>query len=133
MQILVNSDSHIKGGESAAERVQAVVQGAVERFENRITRIEVHLSDTNGPKHGGDREKRTVIEARVAGLRPIAVAHEAPTLLEALDGATKKLTRALERTLGRLNETAGRSPPEQNIASVDELEALDRHEDRHDR
>src|SRR6185437_12803214 len=79
MQILVNSDNHIKGGESANERVAAIVQAAVERFQTRITRIEVHLSDTNGPKHGA-REKRAVIEARVAGLRPVAVAHEAETL-----------------------------------------------------
>ena len=129
MQILVNSDNHIKGGESAAERVQAIVEGAVDRFQTRITRIEVHLSDTNGPKHG-EREKRTVIEARVAGLRPVAVSHEAPTLLEAIEGAADKLTRALEHTLGRLDETAGKSPPEQNIASVEELQALERSERR---
>jgi ribosome-associated translation inhibitor RaiA len=129
MQILVNSDNHIKGGESAADRVQTIVQGAVERFQSRITRIEVHLSDTNGPKHG-DREKRTVIEARVAGLRPIAVAHEAPTLLEAIEGASDKLTRALEHTLGRLDETAGPSPPEDNIASIEELQTLERNQRR---
>jgi ribosome-associated translation inhibitor RaiA len=105
MQILVNSDNHIKGGESANERVAAIVQAAVERFQTRITRIEVHLSDTNGPKHGA-REKRAVIEARVAGLRPIAVAHEAETLLQSIEGAADKLTRALEHTLGRLDETA---------------------------
>jgi ribosome-associated translation inhibitor RaiA len=132
MQILVNSDNHIKGGESAAERVQAIVEGAVDRFQTRITRIEVHLSDTNGPKHG-DREKRTVIEARVAGLRPIAVAHEAPTLLEAIEGAADKLTRALEHTLGRLDETAGGSPPEASIASVEELEKLERSRQRQGR
>jgi ribosome-associated translation inhibitor RaiA len=130
MQILVNSDNHIKGGESTVERVKAVVEGAVDRFQSRITRIEVHLSDNNGPKHGA---KRTVIEARVAGLRPIAVAHEAATMPEALDGATDKLTRALEHTLGRLNETAGGSPPEQNIASVDELQALERSRQAQDR
>ncbi len=132
MQILVNSDNHIQGGESAIERVQAIVQSAVDRFQTRITRIEVHLSDTNGPKHG-EREKRTVIEARVAGLRPIAVAHEAPTLLEAIEGAADRLTRALEHTLGRLDETAGRSPPEDNIASVEDLQALERSEQRQGR
>src|SRR5690242_10674724 len=104
MQILINSDSHIKGGDSATERVQSIVHAAVDRFEDRITRVEVHLSDTNGPKHG-EREKRSVIEARVGGLRPIAVVHEAPTLLEALEGAADRLKRALEHTLGRLEET----------------------------
>lgn len=125
MQILINSDSHIKGGDSATERVQSIVHAAVDRFEDRITRVEVHLSDTNGPKHG-EREKRSVIEARVGGLRPIAVVHEAPTLLEALEGAADRLKRALEHTLGRLEETAGGSPPEDNVASVEELEALEK-------
>ncbi len=132
MQILVNSDNHIRGGESAAERVQTIVEAAVDRFQSRITRIEVHLSDTNGPKHG-DREKRTVIEARVGGLRPIAVAHEAPTLLEAIEGAADQLQRALEHTLGRLDEIDGPSPPEQTIAGVDELQALERGEQRQGR
>jgi ribosome-associated translation inhibitor RaiA len=129
MQILVSSDNHIKGGESTNERVQAIVEGAVDRFQSRITRIEVHLSDTNGPKHGA-REKRAVIEARVGGLRPIAVAHEAETLLESVEGAADKLTRALEHTFGRLDETAGGSPREDVVASLDELQALEKAEQR---
>lgn len=129
MQILINSDNHIKGGDSATERVQSIVEAAVDRFASRITRIEVHLSDTNGPKHG-DREKRSVIEARVGGLRPIAVSHEAPTLTEAIEGAADKLKRALEHALGRLAATAGPSPPESDVASVEELEALEKQERR---
>jgi ribosome-associated translation inhibitor RaiA len=129
MQILVNSDNHIKGGDSTAERVESIVHAAVERFANRITRIEVHLSDTNGPKHGA-HEKRCVIEARVGGLRPIAVAHEAPTLIEAIEGAADRLTRSLEHTLGRLDATAGPSPREDDIATVDELRALERDQRR---
>lgn len=125
MQILVNSDHHIKGGESIAERVEPIVHAAVDRFASRITRIEVHLSDTNGPKHG-DREKRCVMEARIAGSRPIAVANEAPNLLEAIEGAAEKLKRSLEHTLGRLDETVGPSPREDQIATVEELQALER-------
>jgi ribosome-associated translation inhibitor RaiA len=125
MQILVNSDHHIKGGESTTERVESIVRAAADRYANRLTRIEVHLSDTNGPKHG-DRDKRCVIEARIAGSRPIAVAYEAPTLLEAIEGAADRLKHALEHTLGRLNETVGASPREDEIASVDELQALER-------
>jgi ribosome-associated translation inhibitor RaiA len=129
MQILINADHHIKSGDSATERVESIVEAAVERFESRITRIEVHLSDTNGPKHGAN-EKRTVIEARVGGLRPIAVSHEAPNLLEALEGAAEKLKHALEHTLGRSDASAGASPAESEVASVEELEALEKSEKR---
>jgi hypothetical protein len=129
MQILINSDNHIKGGDSATQVVESVVHSAVDRFEDRITRVEVHLSDTNGPKHG-DREKRSVMEARIGGLRPIAVAHEAPTLIEAVEGAADRLKHALEHALGRLDETAGRSPPERDVASVEQLETLEEQERR---
>ncbi len=125
MQILVSSDNHVQGSDSAT--VRSIVEAAVDRFESRITRLEVHLSDTNGPKHG-DREKRAVIEARVGGIRPIAVSHEAPTLLEAIQGAADRLQRALDHTLSRLDETAGPSPREQDIASADTLEALEKNE-----
>jgi regulator of PEP synthase PpsR (kinase-PPPase family) len=125
MQILINSDHHIKGGDSATETVESIVRAAVERFANRITRIEVHLSDTNGPKHG-DKEKRCVLEARVGGLRPLAVAHEAPNLREAVEGAAEKLHHSLEQALARLEELPGGTPREGEIASVDELQALEK-------
>ncbi len=124
MQILVNSDHHIKGGESANETVESIVAAAVDRFSDRITRIEVHLSDTNGPKHG-EREKRCVMEARVGGIRPVAVSHEAPNLLSAVEGAAEKLKRSLEHTLARRDHAPGPTPRDADIASVEELEALE--------
>lgn len=124
MQVLVNSDHHITGSESVAERVDAVVRAAVDRFEGRITRVEVHLNDVNGPKHGDD-EKRCMMEARVGGVRPIAVTHQAATLVEAIDKAAEKLERALEHTLARLAATAGPAPREAEIASIEDLQALE--------
>ena len=124
MQILINSDHHIKGGESANETVESIVHAAVDRFADRITRIEVHLSDTNGPKHG-DRSKRCVMEARVGGLRPLATSHEAPNLLAAVEGAADKLKRALEHAVGRRDNLPGPTPREDDIASVAELDVLE--------
>jgi len=105
MQILIYTDNHIKGGDSANAEVESIVHAAVYRFADRITRIEMHLSDTNGPKHGA-REKRCVMEARLSGLRPIAVADEAPTLLVAIERAADKLKKALEHSMGRQQESA---------------------------
>jgi ribosome-associated translation inhibitor RaiA len=127
MQVIVNSNHSIQGSESVAERVEAVVRGAVERHESRITRVEVHLSDINGPKHG-DNEKRCMMEARVGGLGPIAVSHQAPMLLEAIEGAAGKLERAVDRALERREETAGRSPLGVDIANVEDLQELERSE-----
>jgi len=68
MQIQVNTDNHIKGRADVVRLVHSCVEGAVGRFADRITRVEVHLSDTNSHKSGG-ADKRCVLEARLAGLR----------------------------------------------------------------
>ena len=130
MQVLVNSDHHIVGGEALTERVQGVVADRLGRFEGRITRVEVHLNDLNGNKPG-ERDKRCLMEARLGGMKPIAVSHEAPTLMEAIHAAADKLERALDHTLGKLEDNAGRTPPEDQVASVETLQALERTEADH--
>jgi hypothetical protein len=83
------------------------MEGTVGRFADQITRVEVHLSDENSQK-GGDEDKRCLLEARLAGLQPMAVSHQAATLPQAIDGAATKLAKALESTLGRLGSQKGR-------------------------
>jgi ribosome-associated translation inhibitor RaiA len=102
MQIQVNTDRHIHGGEDLHARVQGMVEDAVSHLSERITRIEVHLGDENSDK-GGENDKRCMLEARMAGMQPIAVTHQAETLVQAIDGAAEKLERALEHALGKAN------------------------------
>lgn len=125
MQVLVNSDHHIVGGEDLTERVRGVVEGRLERFTGRITRVEVHLNDLNGLKLG-ERDKRCLMEVRVGGMKPIAVSHEAPTLTEAIHVAADKLERAVANALGRLQDIEGRAPPEDQVANVEALQELER-------
>jgi hypothetical protein len=124
MQVLVNSDHHITGSESVTERVEAILGDSIGRFATRITRVEVHLGDVNADKHG-DRDKRCMMEARIAGLAPVAVTHQAPSVLEAIEGAAAKLTHALDHTLGRLAEARGRGPRDEEIASTDLLDKIE--------
>ncbi len=102
MLIQLNTDSNINGTEALAEEVEAAIQGALAKFSQDITRVEVHLSDANSGAKTGPAEMRCLLEARPAGHQPIAVTHEAATLTQALDGAIDKLTRALESLFGRL-------------------------------
>jgi ribosome-associated translation inhibitor RaiA len=78
------------------------------RFGNQITRVEVHLRDVNGPKSAGD-DKSCLLEARLAGRQPMVVSHEAASLRQAIDGATDKLERALDKLLDRLSDRKGRT------------------------
>jgi ribosomal subunit interface protein len=105
MQIQMNSDHHIIGSPQLAGRVQALVRDSLERYSDRITRVEVHLNDLNSVK-GGSNDKRCLMEARVAGFGAISANHEAPTVELAIDGAMEKLERALEHKLGRIEMTA---------------------------
>ena len=100
MQIQINSDHHITGSPELAGQVQALVRGTLDRFSDRITRVEVHLNDLNSSVKGGP-DKRCLMEARLGGLGPVAVNHEAENLDLAINGAMEKLERALEHKLGK--------------------------------
>ncbi len=101
MKIQINTDHNIAGDERWAAGAEASVATALARFADQITRIEVHVSDVNAGKSGTD-DKRCLLEARLAGLRPVAVDHQAATVDDAIAGAADKLVRMLDSTLGRL-------------------------------
>jgi ribosome-associated translation inhibitor RaiA len=124
VQIQVNSDHHIKGDERMHEIVTNLVTDAVGRYADRITRVEVHLNDVNGAKHG-ERDKRVMMEARVAGLAPIAVTNEADNLEVAMEGAADKLERAIGRVLGRIEDGNGPAPADREVAGVEDLQRLE--------
>ncbi len=105
MNIQVYTDNHIEGSAELKSQVEAVVVSALERYRDRITRVEVHLADQNSSQKFGDRDKRCLMEARLGGLQPVAVSHDAATLEQALDGAADTLQKTLDRTLGRLSDT----------------------------
>jgi ribosome-associated translation inhibitor RaiA len=125
MQVLVNSDHHIHGGESVNDRVQWIVEAELERFADRITRVEVFLSDAAGGKHGA-KDKRCVMEARLAGIAPVAASSEAPTVLQAIEGAASKLQRALGHAVGKHNASSPKGPSDADTSTVDELEELEK-------
>ena len=69
MQIQVNTDHTIEGHEALAARIRGVVENALSRMSDHITRVEVHLTDESGPK-SGKNNKRCMMEARLEGRQP---------------------------------------------------------------
>ena len=100
MQIQVNADQSIHGHDAMATWVHGVVEEALVRVEDYITRVEVHVSDENGQKQGLN-DKRCTMEARLEGFHPIAVTHHAATVNLAVKGAAAKLFRLVTSTLER--------------------------------
>jgi ribosome-associated translation inhibitor RaiA len=103
MQILIETDHNLNGGESLADSVRATVEDALGHLSAHITKVEVHLGDENAGKHG-NADKRCMMEARLEGYRPIAVTHHAETVAQAIDGAAERLVHRLDHTLGRLHD-----------------------------
>jgi hypothetical protein len=109
MQVLLNTDNHIRGSAELTRRVEDTVTESLLRFEPQVTRVEVHLADVNSAAKTTGNDKRCVMEARLSGLKPITVSHEGATIDQVVDGATETLVQTLERTLGKIGNKKGRT------------------------
>lgn len=100
MQVLVNSGKHVASSMALKDDIRRRMQAKLQRYDDHLTRIELHLSDENALKNG-PQDKRCKMEARMKGRDPLTVSHDAPELHQAIDGAMHKLINALERSLGK--------------------------------
>jgi ribosome-associated translation inhibitor RaiA len=120
MQININSDNSVEKGEPLNRHVRTVTEAALKHFTGQVTRVEVHLSDRNAHK-SDDGETRCLMEARLSRHEPIAVSEHAASLHQAINGAAEKLKRAIENTIGRLqNSTKGKQPVFAEPEPIDE-------------
>ncbi len=103
MKIQVNSDKSIEVDQALMQRVETTVSDVLDRFSDRLTRVEVHLSDVDGERSNGE-DKRCLLEARPAGLDPVVVTNLSSTPLEAASGAADKMERLLDSRFGRLGD-----------------------------
>lgn len=108
MIVQVKTDNHIQGSAELTSQVEEVLENAMARFNPRVTRVDVHFSDVNSRQKHSDDDKRCVMEARLAGLKPVAVSHNGSTIAQALEGAAETLQQTLLKTLRRLEHAKGR-------------------------
>jgi len=100
MLIEVRTDGNIQGSEQFSDHVKTVVQTALDRFGDRIRRVDVHLSDSIGNKPGHD-DKCCKIEARRDGREPIVVIQQETTMDQAIRGAVQSLKKSVENAFGK--------------------------------
>lgn len=101
MKVQFNTDKNVKGDENFREILIGMIEDSLSRFEDHVTRIEVHLSDENSAK-SGPNDKRCLLEARMESRQPVAVTDHAESYIEAVAGATDKLKMALDSILGKM-------------------------------
>lgn len=100
MQVQIHTDKHIQGTDAMAQWASSTVKTALERFAGQITRVELHLRDENAGKNGPD-DIQCTLEARLEGHQPLATKHHGANLNQAIEGATEKMVRLIDSTLGR--------------------------------
>ena len=103
MQIQINTDNNIENSERLTNFFSNEVSTELERFDNLITRVEVHFGDENSEKFGTN-DKRCLIEVRVAKKEPIAVTDYADTIEKAFSNSMKKVKRVLDSTHEKMKE-----------------------------
>jgi ribosome-associated translation inhibitor RaiA len=101
MKIQINTGKNVSVSEELRTSLTYLASEGLSRYDDNISRLEVHLSDEDGNKDGPN-DKRCMLEARIEGRQPIAVTHHAGTLEEAVNGAIDKLKSSLKTILGRL-------------------------------
>lgn len=103
MNIQVNTDRHVEGHQRLENYVNETLRKSLDRFGERITRIEAHISDQNGPRGGVD-DMQCRLEARLQGMQPITVTNRDANIEQSLAGAIDKLRSALDSALGKLRD-----------------------------
>lgn len=103
MQIQVNTDHHVKGGDLLQQYVENLLNDVLDSFKDQVTRVEVYIADENSHK-GGEDDLRCTIEARIRGLNPIAVTHHAENINTAIDGAADRISRSVRKTVEKRRE-----------------------------
>jgi ribosome-associated translation inhibitor RaiA len=102
MQVQLNTGDGLSGKETLERWATEFLNGELGHFVDEIARVEVHLTDEAKGKKSSE-DMRCMLEARLNGHEPLAVQHHAENMDEAMRGAARKLVRALDHTLGKLD------------------------------
>lgn len=107
MLIQVLTDNHIDGSAALIQEIESAVEQTLHRFENRITRTEVHLSDENSRHKSHGEPIRCRLEVRPASHQPVSVTADGANIDQAVSGALTKMEKLLDSTFGRLDDPRG--------------------------
>lgn len=95
-----NSANNVHGGDAVNETVSKTIRSRLSRFEPRLTRLEIHFSDENGPRASSD-EIRCMIEARPKGADAVSVTGNGTNVEQAASVAASKMAGLLDSQFGK--------------------------------
>ncbi len=118
MQVLLHADPNTDGRHKMLEHLEVVLKDALGRFGERITRVEAHLSDAHSASKPSPDDIQCTLEARVVGREPVVVKDHAGNAHQAIEGAVRKLKRALGDALGKNDPRRPRLPVDGLVADA---------------
>ncbi len=101
MNVQINPQDRFTLTEALEQHLDHTLEAVDRRFGTRLTRLEVYLSDVNGPKGGPDKECK--LEARPRGMDPVVASSTNEDAYMAIKEAADKLIKALEHRIGKAN------------------------------
>lgn len=101
MDFQFNTGNQIDGDSAMGTHFETRVRERLARFEARLSRIEVHIRDTDGTRRSGPEGIEVVIEARPTDGNPLTVSEQGSTPEEALGSALQKLMSRLDSVFGK--------------------------------
>ncbi len=102
MQIQINPGDGVHHSDALEQHIKESLGVLEKRFGDRLTRLEIHMSDINGPKGGVNKEVR--IEARPNGLAPVMASATEDDVYDAARTAISKLEKVLSTRFGKLDD-----------------------------
>lgn len=91
----------VQHSEAVVSWAEARIRSHLGHLTEKLTRVEVHLRDDNSSAKSAPDDKRCVMEARIAGRRPLAVEHSGSDMYQVIDEAAGKLSRAVRKDAER--------------------------------
>ena len=119
MQVLLQADPNTDGRHKMHEHLEAVVNDALGRFRERITRVDAHLSDAHSAMKVGPDDVHCTLEAHLVGVGPIVVKDHAANAHQAIVGAVRKLKRAVASEIEKHDPRSHRARSTAPIADAD--------------
>ena len=119
MQVLLQADPNTDGRHTMQAHLEAVVKDALGRFGERITRVEAHLSDAHSVLKASPDDIHCTLEAHVVGIGPVVVKDHAGNAHQAIDGAARKLKRAVASDIEKHDPRSQRARHEATTADPD--------------
>ncbi|MFN7055871.1 HPF/RaiA family ribosome-associated protein [Hyphomonas sp.] len=101
MDIQFNTGNKVDGDARMGAHVEARLRERLARFERRLSRIEVHIRDTDGTRREGPDGIEATIEARPKSGDPIAVTERRESPEAAFSAAVQTLVARMDAVFGK--------------------------------